>query len=400
MKCPNCGSDMPDAQKFCTGCGTPLGQQTVKMPLVPPVPPVPPVSAEPTRAFAQPPAPPQAQPPAQQPPPPPRPAAFAPPPPGSAPEKGKKRATRVLIAVVIAILVLGGAGGGIIIWRVGESNKVIASVIAIELKRSDGKTLDLDQVPLDVQLELSTRFTARFKSDGKGTLKMSVVDSDGVKVVGESYDLRSSGNPQTRTVKFQMTRGSGKPLKAKAELSVVKGNKKQSDSASLECTAVEGLGKKAQFEEAKETATGKLEEATKAVEALSAAGINSSDLAEQLSVNVDRLKSAKTADEANDVSSFADKVIAECKARTAADDAEKQQAKNRDECRTNQGALRQTLLAYYNSEGNFPDSMSDLVSLGYMQALPQCPSGGTYTYQVTDFSGPSFDVICSVHGSL
>ncbi|MDD5448569.1 MAG: hypothetical protein PHO53_05335 [Actinomycetota bacterium] len=62
--------------------------------------------------------------------------------------------------------------------------------------------------------------------------------------------------------------------------------------------------------------------------------------------------------------------------------------------------LRGALLTFYNSEGNFPDRMEQLVELGFLDALPLYPSGGSYNYEVTDFNGPTFKVPCTAHGSL
>ena len=389
MECPDCGKETSKDNKFCTSCGTPLGDQTTEMKTVPAAPPpVPPVRHEvqPTTQFAAPP---------------PGPAPVVPqvaPPP--AVKRRMSKGAKIALIVFVAVLVVGGAAAGIVIWRVNESNKAIAQVTRVDVIRSDGASLDLDAVPLDVGLELTATYTARYKEDGAGKLRLSIGNSDGEKIIDETFDVKSSGGPQTQSVKFSMTKGSGKALQAKAQLTVTSGDEKMADSSTTSYTAVEGLGKEAQFDEAKKTATDKLADATKAVQELAALGISASDLVEQLSTNVDRLKAATTAEEAEEVSAFADKVIAECDARKAAAADQRKDAQSREVCRSNQAALRQALYAFYNSEGNFPNAMSDMVSGEFIASLPKCPSGGTYSYQVTNFSLPTFDVICSVHGTL
>jgi len=257
MECPDCGKETSKDNKFCTSCGTPLGDQTTEMKTVPAAPPpVPPVRHEvqPTTQFAAPP---------------PGPAPVVPqvaPPP--AVKRRMSKGAKIALIVFVAVLVVGGAAAGIVIWRVNESNKAIAQVTRVDVTRSDGASLDLDAVPLDVGLELTATYTARYKEDGAGKLRLSIGNSDGEKIIDETFDVKSSGGPQTQSVKFSMTKGSGKALQAKAQLTVTSGDEKMADSSTTSYTAVEGLGKEAQFDEAKKTATDKLADATKAVQEL------------------------------------------------------------------------------------------------------------------------------------
>lgn len=396
MRCPGCGSDMPSDRRFCTNCGASLGERTIEMQNVPPAPgpPGPPVPPQPTRAFAGMPGP---QVPPGVPPGPPPPGAGQP---VKAPKGAMKRSTKIIIAVVVAVVVLGGAAAGITIWLVGRGSKTIAKVSRLELERTDGKSLDLDKVPLDMDLELKATFTAQFKEGGKATLKLYVEDEEGEEVVSDSYAVKSNDEPQAETLEFSMSSGTGKPLLAKAELEVKKGDEKQSDDMTLEYTAVEGEGQEAELETAKERASAKLSAADTAIQQISSLGIDASDLSEQVADAEVQLGEATTVEDADAVYDFAVGVIAECATRKAAFEADQGEAANTEACGANQNAIRQALDAYYASEGNFPNSMSDLASDGFISALPICPSGGSYTYQVTDFAGPSFDVICSVHGSL
>lgn len=391
MRCPGCGSEMANDRRFCTNCGAALGDRTIEMKNVPPVPATP-APPEPTRAFAgvtgqqqtpyHPPATPSA---------------------GAVPAGkpgGLSRNSKIVIACVVALLVLGGAAAGIIIWRVSAGNKTIADISDLELSRADGEKLDLDRVPLDEDLELTATFTARFKEGGKATLKLLVADENGDVIVDESYTVKSSDDPREKTLEFSMKSGTGDPLEAKAELDIIGLGKTVSDAKSLEYTAVEGEGEETKLEKAIDKAADKLLEADAAVQDIADLGIEAGDLMEQVSDAEMQLEEATTVAEADTVYELAEGIIAECAARAADADGQDQEAANVQACRANQAAIRSALNAYYAAEGNFPDSMSDLVSGGYMQALPECPSGGTYTYQVTDFAGPTFDVTCSVHGSL
>jgi hypothetical protein len=47
--------------------------------------------------------------------------------------------------------------------------------------------------------------------------------------------------------------------------------------------------------------------------------------------------------------------------------------------------------SYFAMEGSYPGSIQKLVP-GFLQSVPTCPSGGTYTLQGSSVS-------CSVHGS-
>ena len=407
MICPGCGSEMPNDRRFCTNCGAALGERTIEMQSVPPArgagaPPPP----QPTRAFAgtsgpqAPPSPPQGAPvpPVPPPGPPPHPPAGFPP--AKAPGGSANKSRKVIIAALVALVVLSGAAAGIIFWRVSEGNKTVVDVSKVVIERADGKKLDLDEVPLDEDLELTATFTARFKEGGKATLKLSVIDEEGEEVVGESYSVKSSDETQTETLEFSMTIGNGEPLEAKAELEVTGGDETLSDDMSIGYSAVEGEGEEAELEKARERAGAKLVEADTAIQEISSMGIDASDLSEQAADAEVQLEEATTVEEADAVYDLAVDVIAECATRKAASEADQGEASNAEACRANQNTIRDALDAYYASEGNFPNDMSDLVSDGFMSALPECPSGGDYTYQVTDFAGPAFDVICSVHGSL
>jgi zinc-ribbon domain len=374
MECTNCGSDVPAGKKFCTNCGTSLGEPTTTIDQVP--------SAEGT--------PPQVQ--LTTPMPPVQPIAAAVPPVGApAPKSGKKAAVILVVAALVALLVVGGVVGAIIIVSVINGNKLVADITKVELKRSDNKSLNLKDVPLDTDLSLEITYNARFKQGGRGTLDTTLVDGKGAEVRSKSYSVKSSGASQTKTEEYSMTMSEGETFKATAALRVSKGDKKQSDEESIEYYVAAGKGEEMQFSEAKDGAIKKLEDATNAVKEIVALGIDGTDLANQLLDATGKLKEATTVAQANGIAGTADAVIAECANRKAARQAAGQAI---DTCRANQAKVRQLIISYYNANGNLPNSMSDLAG------LPSCPSGGHYTYNAPSTDPSTLSVSCSVHGSL
>jgi hypothetical protein len=374
MKCTNCGSDVPEGKKFCTGCGTPLGEPTTTMAQVPP-----------DEGKA-----PQAQP--TTPMPPVLPAVAAVPPAGApTPKSGRKTAVILVVAALVALLLVGGAVAAIIIVSVVNGNRLVADITKVELKRSDGKSLSLKDVPLDTDLSLVITYNARFKEGGKGTLNVTLVDGNGAEVRSKSHTVKSSGASQTETEEFSMTMSEGETFKATAALKVSKGDRKQSDEQSIEYFVAAGKGAETQFAEAKDTAIKKLGDATNAVKELASLGINSNDLTQLLLDATNKLKDATTVAQANEAAGTADAVIAECANRKAAQQAAGQAINT---CRANQAKIRQLIISYYNANGNLPNSMSDLAG------LPSCPSGGQYTYSAPSTDPSTLTVSCSVHGSL
>lgn len=289
-----------------------------------------------------------------------------------------KRSTKVIIGVVIGLLVVGGAAAGIIIWRVSEGNKTIAEVTSIDLERTDGETLDLKKVPLDTELVLKVDYRARFKGDGKGTLRLTVTTSEGDRTIDKSYDLKSSGETQTRELKYSMNKGSGQPIEAKAKLTVEQGNKDLKNSKTLAYTAVKGKGAELQLSEAKDAALKKCDEATAAVKELTSLNIDAADLAARLSKALDDLKSATTVAEANAVTQTAQGVIDECGARKTA--AANEQARNQDIA-----AAKQVMYNYANAEKGSAESI-DLIDFSMNDQRTQ--ANGTYMGMVTVHTDP------------
>jgi len=60
-------------------------------------------------------------------------------------------------------------------------------------------------------------------------------------------------------------------------------------------------------------------------------------------------------------------------------------------CAANRKMISTSAQSYFAMEGSYPGSIQKLVP-GFLQSVPTCPSGGTYTLQGSSVS-------CSVHGS-
>jgi len=322
LKCLSCGKEVPEENQFCTHCGSPLDEQTMVMPPAAPPSGLPEPPA-PTQRFARP-----AVPPAGAQPPPPAPQAPTPVAVAQGDKTGKRNTPLIILIVLLGILVVGGAVAGIVIWRVSASGKPVAEVNSVELNRADGKDLDLEKVPLDIRLSLEVGFVARYKEGGEATLEVSVIDSEGNEIAGKKWKAESDDRQQVKKLEYSLTRGSGEPLEARAELKVSVGDKTAGGSGSLTFTAVAGKGKKAKLEEARARALAKLKEATDAVNAILALGIEANDLTQTLDRAYTDLDAAKTEADANAVYNTAVSIINECNARKAAYD--KQKARERD----------------------------------------------------------------------
>jgi zinc-ribbon domain len=399
VKCPKCGHSNEDSKKFCTSCGTELAGKTEpvapaeqptevmkpvekpateRIPVVPATPatPVPPVIPAATPAFMAP--------------------GVAP----VHPPRSRKFMVITIVVVVALILIVGG----IMTWLLIEANRTVASVknVALVLAsegQSQGDTVDLAKVPLDKSLKLQAAFVAKYKS-GRARLKLYVVSADGTELVSDSWsDIRSSSSTQVKDLTFHLTRSTGRKMTGKADLQIEQnGRKVASSSGTLSFTPVKGVGKEAQLEDAKQAATNKIAAAQAAIDELNSLGLQSDDLAAELSDAQTNLEQATTAQQANAQGVVADRIVTEADSRKAEAAAGQQSEAT---CRDNQARILEALQTYSAVYGNYPDQMAELVRVGYLSAMPVCPSGGTYSYQADLFANPpTVTVYCTFHGSL
>jgi len=274
---------------------------------------------------------------------------------------------------------------------IAASNKPAAEITQVQIVRTDGTTVDSAKVPLETEVALKATYKAKFKGNGSGTIQLVVKSSAGESIADKTFDVTSSGNLQTKEVKFTMSEGSGKPLSGNAKLVVTQGASKLNSAKAVSFKMVAGKGEKLQLKEATAAATKKCQVATENLKSTAAKGIDITDLADRLSKALTTLASAKTVAEANAVAGVAQTVIDECNQRVA---AAAQAAKSRDICRQNQAVVRAKLVDWWGGTGNFPDSLSQLYG------LPVCPDGGTYTYYAPDTTPATLHVSCSIHGEL
>jgi hypothetical protein len=305
MRCPSCGNENSEPLRFCTSCGKPLSAD----------------ASRPEQSVA----------PLSQ---------------AASGRRGLKRSTKIVVGVVACLLIAGAAAAGFITWLVLESNRPTAEILSMSLARTDGDTLDLEEVPLDTELTLKVRYRASFDESGRSLLRLTVASGDGEKMIDKTYELESSGEARSTELEFSMTRGSGKPVKAKAVLAVDQGKTELRVPETLTFTVVEGKGEEVLFEEAQAAALSKCEEATAAVKDLAALNISASDLADRLSRALEDLDDAETSEEANAVYQDAQEIVDECAARRAA--AADEQSRLRDV-----EAAKQVMYDYaYAEKGN------------------------------------------------
>lgn len=269
MNCVKCGGELVPGKKFCTNCGAavPAAPTTVEQ-TPPPGPPPPPIGQPSTAGIS--------------------PAVAAPASRGRLADKGT--GWKVLAGVLAALILAGIVVGIIFIVKAASgSGKPVARISLVTLARKDGKKLDFKKVPLGVDLTVTAVFTATYPQGGRGLIKLYVEGSSGDELIGDTFEVKSSGGSQKQQYNLNMTAGSGKPVKAIAKLTVTSGSgTRVSDEKSLTYTAVEGS-----IEEEEESTDSELEQARENVQAdfddlmttaqtANAAGVDISDVAEEI----------------------------------------------------------------------------------------------------------------------
>ncbi len=69
-------------------------------------------------------------------------------------------------------------------------------------------------------------------------------------------------------------------------------------------------------------------------------------------------------------------------------------------CLTNRRLIERTEDLYFIQEGKHSASVQELVDVGYLDSLPQCPCGGVYLWVPYQEDNPQYNVlICSMHGT-
>lgn len=66
-----------------------------------------------------------------------------------------------------------------------------------------------------------------------------------------------------------------------------------------------------------------------------------------------------------------------------------QESAQRSACKANLRTLMGSIAQYMSENGSYPDDLQTLADEGYIKSVPECPGGGTYTYD-------SGEVTCSV----
>ncbi|MBU1671250.1 MAG: zinc ribbon domain-containing protein [Actinobacteria bacterium] len=304
MKCEKCGYEAPEGKRFCKQCGAPFESEA---PQAPPAP----VAPEPGQAPAVSVPPPfSATTPVPGTPPPPPVAATAPRPAGRFSGSPAWKA----LAIILVVLIAGGVVTGIVFGLMALlGSKPAAKVEQVTLTRKDGKPLDLDKVPLGEELVIEAKFIATYGEGGRGTIKLAAVGSDGSDLIEDTFEVKSSSKAQTRELAVTMTVGSGKPLKAHAELVVRDGQNRLTSSKDLTFTAEEGnieegdgdTGDSTSGDEDVEAAKAQvetaLEELQTAFDQAEQLGVDVSDLVGLLPELMTRLAAADTMEEVEEI---------------------------------------------------------------------------------------------------
>jgi hypothetical protein len=218
------------------------------------------------------------------------------------------RGWKVMAIALVAILAAGIIVGIVFAVMAAFPGKPKARIISLTLARKDGKALNLKKVPLDTDLVLTTTYDASFPADGRGTIKLWVESGSGEELIGDTFEVKSSGLTQKKDYSLNMTAGSGKPVKAKARLTVTAGGTKTTGEKSIAYTAEKGSVK-----EENSTDSSDLETARKNVQSdfnnlmttaqvANSAGIDISDLKNQIADIGVKIPEATTVEELDSLS--------------------------------------------------------------------------------------------------
>lgn len=241
-----------------------------------------------------------------------QPAAFLPP----AAPTGRWKPTRTVLAVVIACLLVLGAGSTFLLVRILGANRIMASVDSLELKRKDGEDLDLQEVPLDVDLVLEISVRCHFpKGNGQGQLTANIVGGDQQVQMSKTFEVTSNVRRQVIDYEFHMLWSTGEDFKAEAALDVSTTTKDSKSSGDLQFYVPAGLGSSISFDDAKQAAASTLDDAEAAMQDCQDNGIDVSDLEPDLAGARTDLETVESVDDASTVFEFALNLIDQFNAR-------------------------------------------------------------------------------------
>ncbi|TLM74903.1 MAG: hypothetical protein FDZ70_07010 [Actinobacteria bacterium] len=351
-RCTSCAAEIADGSPVCPYCGVAqvAGQPTVAMPPAAP------------QAAAYPPQPAVPQPGGYPP------AGYAPPPPPPV-----KSRTGLVIGLIVGIFLLCGvcAGGGVA-WKLlsdkADKEKAMTAVADLTTGILTGDATMMKKAVSASEKNLIAKIE---RMDGKGLVEKGSVRramKDGRLVL----TMEADGEQQTVTLEVtRIGRGTATVSGASSDGDTTEfGLEKKSGAWTVEKIDGKGLGKYFE-EELGVTGEGSGDEGG------GTAGSDSDD---------------PTTDDAGisppDVTGGDE----------AGDDAGDQPAGDPEATRAQCGEqwiLLAEALTYYAEENGAPTSLEDLVGGGYMEAVPECPGGGAYTY---DKAADTLE--CSIHGSF
>lgn len=218
--------------------------------------------------------------------------------------RGWKALAIALVAILAAGIIVGIVFAVMAAFPAGPR----ARINSLTLGRQDKKALDPKKVPLDTDLILMATYDASYPADGRGTLKMWVESSGGEELIGDTFEVKSSGLTQKKDYIVNMTAGSGKPVKAKARLTVTSGGKKTTDEKYITYTAVKGSVKDENSTDASDLETARdnvktdYNQLVTTAQVANAAGIDISDVKDQIADIGVRIPEATTVEELDTLS--------------------------------------------------------------------------------------------------
>jgi len=220
-----------------------------------------------------------------------------------------------------------------------------------ELLDSSGKAVDTEEASLE-EMTLKVTYYVDFGKGANGKLETAILDGEGEEVFKDLERLEPGGETQEYEYGFHLQESAGEKFKARVSISVEDGGREVTDARRLGFYVEEGMSEDREFEQSKEAALARIDEAATMIADLAGVGVEVTDLAERVALAAGELETATTVEEATQVYEAADSVIQECDARKAAHE-EAVRAAEREQ---NIAAARQSMFDYaYAGKGNCED---------------------------------------------